>query len=124
MGGVTGQVGGQVDDVKGVHGALLDTDTAPNAQLFGDPYHLGGWGHVHALLPAAYNGAVALAFLPPETGVEGMREQSLYSLLKGCTSNRHLQDAVSFASTCRTFFSTVSGDSGHHDSVCTPRFQW
>ena len=36
MRGLLAEVGGQVDDVDGLEGALLDTDTASNAQRLGE----------------------------------------------------------------------------------------
>jgi len=36
------EVGGQVDDVDGVEGAFLGTDTAADAQAFADEGYAGG----------------------------------------------------------------------------------
>ena len=54
---------GQIDDSDGLEGTLLDTNTASDAQLFGDVRGLGGGRHLDAHLSHAHDWAVALALL-------------------------------------------------------------
>lgn len=57
------EVGGQVDDVDGVEGAFLRTDTTSNAQALRDEGDLGVGRHFDTQLARAHNGTGLLAFL-------------------------------------------------------------
>lgn len=58
------EVGGQVDNVDGIEGALFGADAAANAQPFADEGNPARWVHFDAELAGSYHGAGLLALLP------------------------------------------------------------
>mmetsp|Transcript_22633 Transcript_22633/g.55829 ORF Transcript_22633/g.55829 Transcript_22633/m.55829 type:complete len:494 (-) Transcript_22633:8-1489(-) len=67
--GVLAEVLGKVNDVDGLKGALLDADSAADAQRLRDEGDLGGRLHLDAELAGAVDGAVLLALLPALLGL-------------------------------------------------------
>ena len=63
MGHLRLKVRRQIDDIDGAEWALLDTDTTPNAQTFGDEGDFRFGSNFDAELAGPYNGAGLLAFL-------------------------------------------------------------
>lgn len=63
MGGVLLQILGQIDDVDGLKGTLLDADTAPDAQWFGEVGDLGLGPDLDAEFAQFDDGTGLFAFL-------------------------------------------------------------
>lgn len=63
VGDLSLEVGGQVDDVDGVEGTFLRTDTATDAETLTNEGDLGGWVDFDAEFASADDGAGFLAFL-------------------------------------------------------------
>lgn len=68
MGDLGLEVGGQVDDVDGVEGTFLGTDTASNAEALRDEGDFGGIVDFDAQLARADDGTRLFAFLPAFLG--------------------------------------------------------
>mmetsp|Transcript_30853 Transcript_30853/g.75673 ORF Transcript_30853/g.75673 Transcript_30853/m.75673 type:complete len:285 (-) Transcript_30853:192-1046(-) len=60
---------GKVDDLNGAEGALLDANTAPDAELLRNPSDLAGGRDLHAQLAHADHGAELVAFLSALLGL-------------------------------------------------------
>jgi hypothetical protein len=67
------EVGGQVDDVDGVEGALLGTDTTSYAQAFGDEGDFAGGVDFDAQLAGPHHGAGLFTFLTALLGFAFVR---------------------------------------------------
>jgi hypothetical protein len=64
MGNLSLEIGGQIDDIYGVEGAFLRTDTATDAQRLRDEGDSRGGLDFDAELARPYDGAGLFTFLP------------------------------------------------------------